>query len=117
MAFQSRDVLDAMEKDSGIHLAELKVDGGASVNNHLMQFQADILGTPVVRPVISETTALGAAYLAGLAVGYWEGRADIGRNWILDRRFVPEMSPVDREARQGNWRRAVDRSLGWERPA
>ena len=92
MAFQTRDLLEAMQKDAGIQLAELRVDGGASVNDALMQFQADLLDVPVRRPVVSETTALGAAYLAGLAVGYWNDTADITRNWALDREFLPQMA-------------------------
>ena len=92
MAFQTGDVLAAMQDDAGIQLAQLKVDGGASVNNPLMQFQADLLGVPVVRPVVAETTALGAAYLAGLAVGFWNDIDDIQRNWALDREFRPNMS-------------------------
>ena len=98
MAFQSRDLLEAMRADAGLPLAMLKVDGGASVNNGLMQFQADILDATVRRPVVAETTALGAAYLAGLAVGYWKDLADIARNWALDREFKPQM-PADRARR------------------
>ena len=90
--FQSKsDLVAAMQRDSGLELAELKVDGGAAANNHLMQFQADILGTTVRRPVVAETTALGAAYLAGLAVGYWTGQDEIAHNWALDRQFAPQM--------------------------
>ncbi len=114
MAFQSRDLLEAMERDSGVPLKALKVDGGASVNDRLMQFQADILGTPVRRPQVSETTALGAAYLAGLAVGYWQSQAEIAQNWALDREFTPEMQKSDRERRYGVWRKAVERALDWE---
>jgi glycerol kinase len=113
MAFQSRDVLDAMQRDAGLPLAELKVDGGASVNNGLMQFQADILGVPARRPVVPETTALGAAYLAGLAVGYWDGLADVARNWALDREFKPAMSAAERDRLYGRWKIAVSRSLDW----
>jgi glycerol kinase len=91
IAYQSAEVLRAMEADAGIRLAELRVDGGATVNNLLMQFQADILGVPVVRPKVAETTALGAAYLAGLAVGYWRDPADVAANWQVDRRFEPAM--------------------------
>ncbi len=90
-----------MEKDAGIALTELRVDGGAAANNLLMQFQADILGVPVVRPKVLETTALGAAYLAGLAVGYWASTDDIGRNWRIDRRFEPAMDPARRDASCG----------------
>ncbi|MCC7084730.1 MAG: glycerol kinase GlpK [Pirellulales bacterium] len=114
MAFQTCDVLHAMEQDAGIKLARLKVDGGASINNHLMQFQADILGVPVVRPTVAETTALGAAYLAGLAVGFWNDTAEITKNWALDHAFSPTMSADDRAAKQSRWKRAVERTLGWE---
>jgi glycerol kinase len=113
MAFQTCDLLDAMRKDAGVELAELRVDGGASVNNALMQFQADLLGVPVHRPVVPETTALGAAYLAGLAVGYWRDLDDIASNWNLDREFVPNMADEDRGERIRQWRRAVERSKGW----
>jgi glycerol kinase len=113
MAFQSKDLLEAMRADAGLPLAMLKVDGGASVNNGLMQFQADILDATVRRPVVAETTALGAAYLAGLAVGYWKDLSDISRNWALDREFKPQMSAVVRDERYAQWREAVKRSLGW----
>jgi glycerol kinase len=114
MAFQSREVLEAMSRDSGLKLAELKVDGGACVNNQLMQFQADILGATVQRPEVSETTALGAAYLAGLAVGYWRDEAEIAANWVLDRAFAPQMTPADRDRRYALWKKAVERSLDWQ---
>ena len=97
MAYQTREVLEAMEADSGVTLTELKVDGGAVVNNDLMQFQADILGVPVERPQVAETTALGAAYLAGLAVGFWKDTTDVTNNWALDRRFEPQMDEAKRE--------------------
>ncbi|MCH8922620.1 MAG: glycerol kinase, partial [Planctomycetes bacterium] len=113
MAFQSYDLLEAMQKDSGVPLSALKVDGGASVNDPLMQFQADLLGTPVRRPVVAETTALGAAYLAGLAIGYWQDTADVAANWALDRQFEPSMSDKDRAARLRQWQKAVERSLDW----
>jgi glycerol kinase len=113
MAYQSRDVLEAMQRDAGLRLAELKVDGGAAVNDGLLQFQADILGTKVVRPVVAETTALGAAYLAGLAVGYWKDMDDVARNWAPDRAFAPSMPPTQREALYAQWRKAVERSLTW----
>jgi glycerol kinase len=113
MAFQTRDLAEAMQKDAGIRLSGLKVDGGASVNHGLMQFQADILGVNVRRPVVSETTALGAAYLAGLAVGYWESTGDIVRNWVLDREFQPAMPADQRDARYRRWQEAVQRSRGW----
>ena len=113
VAFQSRDLLEAMRADAGLPLAALKVDGGASVNNDLMQFQADILNATVRRPVVAETTALGAAYLAGLAVGYWKDLADVARNWALDREFKPQM-PADRAATLcAEWKKAVERTLGW----
>jgi glycerol kinase len=113
MAYQTRDVLDAMQKDSGVRLSQLKVDGGASQNNLMMQFQADVLGVSVRRPVVSETTALGAAYLAGLAVGYWKDLSDITRNWALDREFKPAM-PSDQCGRLlAGWDKAVGRSRDW----
>ncbi len=114
MAFQTADVLHAMEQDAGIRLGQLKVDGGASVNNPLMQFQADLLCVSVVRPVVAETTALGAAYLAGLAVGFWSDTADVTRNWALDRQFEPAMPPEERASRLALWKKAVHRSLDWE---
>jgi glycerol kinase len=92
----------------------LKVDGGASVNNRLMQFQADILGATVRRPQVAETTALGAAYLAGLAVGYWQNEAEVARNWALDREFAPQMSAAERTRRYDLWSKAVKRALDWE---
>jgi glycerol kinase len=114
MAYQTRDLVDAMQKDAGIRLAQLKVDGGASVNNPLMQFQADVLGVPVRRPVVPETTALGAAYLAGLAVGYWSDTNDVARNWALDVEFKPRLPAEKREALYRRWQEAVRRSLDWE---
>ena len=114
MAYQSGDLIRAMQADSGVELAELKVDGGASTNDSLLQFQADLLDVRVRRPVVAETTALGAAYLAGLAVGYWSGTDDIGRNWALDREFVPKRSPEERQALRSRWQEAVRRSLDWE---
>lgn len=113
MAFQTRDVLGAMEGDAQVPLAELKVDGGATVNNLLLQFQSDILATQVHRPVVQETTALGAAYLAGLAVGYWADLKDLRQNWVLDREFTPRMDEDLRSDLYGNWRRAVARSQHW----
>jgi glycerol kinase len=113
MAYQTRDVLDAMQKDSGIRLTELKVDGGASANHLLMQFQADVLGVCVRRPVVAETTALGAAYLAGLAVGYWRDLDDIAGNWALDRAYQPAMPPQQRDALYAQWQEAVRRSKNW----
>jgi len=116
MAFQSRDLLEAMRADAGLPLAVLKVDGGAAVNDGLMQFQADILGATVRRPVVAETTALGAAYLAGLAVGYWQDLADVARNWALDREFKPNMPAARRDALCHDWKKAVERTLGWSAP-
>ncbi|MEE8450648.1 MAG: glycerol kinase GlpK [Thermoguttaceae bacterium] len=116
MAYQTCDLLEAMQKDARIELGELKVDGGASLNNALMQFQADLLGVRVRRPVVAETTALGAAYLAGLAVGYWQNVADVVGNWVLDRQFEPEMPPARRQSLHARWKKAVGRSLDWEEP-
>lgn len=114
LAYQTKDVLDAMEKDSGIKLKALKVDGGASANNLLMQFQSDILGTNVERPQIIETTALGAAYLAGLAVGFWSPE-EITQNWQLDQDFTPDMAVEDRDNLYKGWQKAVKRTMGWEK--
>ncbi len=114
MAFQTRDVLDAMQQDAGVTLSSLKVDGGATANNLLLAFQADILGVPVRRPAFSETTALGAAYLAGLAVGYWNDLDDVRRNWVLDREFAPTHEVTYRDARYARWTRAVERARGWD---
>ena len=113
MAFQTRDVLDLMQAESGTRLAHLKVDGGATANNLLLQFQADLLAVPVARPVVAETTALGAAYLAGLAVGYWNDLDDIRANWALDQEFAPAMAEAPREALYRGWRKAVDRARNW----
>ena len=114
IALQVKDVLKAMEKDSGITLKELRVDGGACANNLLMQLQSDLLNVPVVRPVVAETTALGAAYLAGLAVGFWKDQADIGRQWQADRRFTPKMKAPKRDRMSAGWKKALDRATGWE---
>jgi len=114
IAYQTRDVLEAMAEESGLDLKTLRVDGGAVVNDFLMQFQADILGVPVERPVVSETTALGAAYLAGLAVGYWHDRDEIARLWARERVFEPGMDDATRARFYRGWRRAVKRSLAWE---
>jgi glycerol kinase len=114
IAFQVADILELMQKDSGIRIAELRVDGGASANNLLMQFQADVLGAPVVRPKVTETTALGAAYLAGLAVGYWKSTDDVKNNWEIERRFEPNMSESDRKHRRGRWNEALGRARQWE---
>jgi glycerol kinase len=116
IAYQTREVLEAATSDAGLQLTELRVDGGATANNLLMQIQADILGTPVVRPVVKETTALGAAYLAGLAVGYWTGRGEIAQNWAADRRFLPGMDGARRDHLYAGWRRAVARAAGWALP-
>jgi glycerol kinase len=113
IALQVADVLDAMQRDAGTPIAGLRVDGGASANDLLMQFQADVLGVPVVRPKVTETTALGAAYLAGLASGSWSGLDDVRQNWQVDREFKPQMEPVRVAQLRANWMRAVDRSRGW----
>ncbi|NLM12896.1 MAG: glycerol kinase GlpK [Epulopiscium sp.] len=113
LAYQTSDVLKAMEEDSGITLKALKVDGGACANNFLMQFQADILGVQVDRPEVIETTALGAAYLAGLAVGYWKDKEDISKNWAISRSFTPNMNDNRRKELLNGWKEAVNRSLGW----
>jgi glycerol kinase len=113
IALQVADVFDAMAKDSGIALAELRVDGGASKNDLLMQMQADFLGVPVVRPKVTETTALGAAYLAGLAVGLWSSTKDIGTQWSIDRRFEPAMAAAARQAKLARWHQALERAKGW----
>jgi len=113
IAYQTFDVLKAMEADAGIHIKELRVDGGATVNNQLMQFQSDILNTKVVRPKITETTALGAAYLAGLAVGYWKNIADIQEQWQVDKSFSPSMVDARRNELVKGWQRAVNASIAW----
>lgn len=113
IAYQVYDVLHAMEADSGIHLSSLKVDGGASANDFLMQTQADIIDAPVKRPRCVETTAMGAAYLAGLAVGYWKSRDDVLKNWSIDNIFTPEIEASEREQRLAGWRKAVKRSYEW----
>jgi len=115
-AFQAREVLDAMIQDSGIGLAELKVDGGMVANELLMQFQADLLNVPVVRPRVTETTALGAAYMAGLACGYWRDEVELEQNWQVDKVWRPEMGEEERERLYGRWRKAVDRTLNWIEP-
>lgn len=114
IAYQTRDVLEAMQEDSGIDLQTLKVDGGAVANNFLMQFQSDILDVPVYRPNIVETTALGAAYLAGLAVGFWKNKDEITNRWSIDRIFEPEMKNGEKEKLYRGWKKAVTRSLQWE---
>ena len=114
MAYQTKDVLGAMQADSGIRLQALKVDGGAVANNLLMQFQSDLLGVPVDRPQVVETTALGAAYLAGLAVGVWSSKEDLISNWQLNRRFEPTMDEETRAKLYAGWQKAVKRSMEWE---
>ena len=116
IALQVMDILKAMEADAGIKLRELRVDGGASANDLLMQLQADLLNVPVVRPKVPETTALGAAYLAGLAVGYWKSQADIARHWQADKRFTPAMKPAARNRIAKGWMRALSRAKAWEEP-
>ncbi len=113
MAYQSADLVHAMESDSGLRLKELRVDGGASINNALMQFQSDLLDVPVVRPKVAETTALGAAYLAGLATGVWKDRMEIASHWAVDRRFTPGMPAPQRNTLVAGWTKAVGRSQGW----
>lgn len=113
IAYQTRDVLEAMEADSGLKLSALRVDGGATGNDLLMQFQADIIGVPVQRPTITETTALGAAYLAGLAVGFWRDLDELNAQWSVERTFEPQMDAAQRESLYNGWQRAVERSLGW----
>ena len=112
-AFQTRDIVEAMNKDSGVDLTRLKVDGGMVANELLMQFQSDILDVPVIRPTVTETTALGAAYAAGLAVGYWSGREDLRKNWSMDKTWEPNMPAADREKAYGNWKKAVERTFDW----
>ena len=113
IGYQTRDVMEAMRADSGIGLTTLKVDGGATVNNFLMQLQADILGVPVVRPTVNETTALGAAYAAGLATGLWDGIEDLRANWGMDRTFEPAWSDERRAAGYAGWKKAVSRTRDW----
>jgi glycerol kinase len=113
-AYQTLDVVEAMQKDSGVPLNSLKVDGGMVANDLLMQFQADVLGVPVVRPRITETTALGAAYAAGLAVGFWSGIDELKSNWVMDKTWQPRMAAERREKGVADWRKAVQRTLDWE---
>ena len=113
VAFQTRDVLDAVAADVGENLSALKVDGGMVVNDMLMQFQADVLGVPVVRPIVTETTALGAAYAAGLAVGFWDDLDDLSANWQEDRRFDPKINRTERERQLRLWRKAITKSMDW----
>jgi glycerol kinase len=113
IALQTLDIMDCMQKDAGIKLETLRADGGATRNNLLMQFQADVLGVPVERPMVTETTALGAAYLAGLAVGFWKSEEEIEAMWQLDRRFEPNMDQSLREKLVYDWQRAVERGKSW----
>ncbi len=113
-AFQTREVIEAMEKDSGVKLTTLKVDGGMTVNETLMQFQSDILNVPVVRPVVKETTALGAAYAAGLSVGFWKDQSSLKTNWQVDKQWTPEMAAEKRDHLYMKWKDAVSRTLNWE---
>jgi glycerol kinase len=106
-------VADAMERDSGVRLTTLKADGGMVANNTLMQFQADILGVPVVRPRVAETTSLGAAYAAGLATGFWSGLDDLRRNWQADRTWEPRVEAAERERSYALWKKAVTRTFDW----
>ncbi|MDR0849341.1 MAG: glycerol kinase GlpK [Propionibacteriaceae bacterium] len=112
-AYQTREVLDAMEADSGAKLAGLKVDGGMTANNTLMQFQADQVGVPVILPVVAETTALGAAYAAGIAVGFWNGEQDVIDNWAEDKRWVPASDPAESARQYRNWKKAVTKTFDW----
>ncbi|MCW1249159.1 glycerol kinase GlpK [Acaricomes phytoseiuli] len=112
-AFQTREVLDAVNADSGVPLTELKVDGGMVANDELMQFQADILGVPVIRPRVTETTALGAAYAAGLAVGFWQGLGELSANWAEDKRWEPQLEEAERDRQLRLWKKAVAKSMDW----
>ncbi len=116
MAYQTHDVLDAMQADAGVALQRLRVDGGASVNDLLMQFQADILGVETQRPRVRETTALGAAYLAGLATGVWRDQVELASQWALDRAFTPQMDAGQRARLYAGWRKAVERARHWAEP-
>ena len=113
IAFQSMDLLKSMEADSSLPIKEVRVDGGATVNNHLMQFQSDIIDTQVVRPQVTETTALGAAYLAGLAVGYWNSIDELQQYWQKDKAFTPSMNDEKRNDLQKNWKKAVKAAQAW----
>lgn len=115
-AFQTQEVLEAMKADSAVNLGELRVDGGMTANNLLMQFQADIIGTAVVLPEVAETTALGAAYAAGIAVGFWNGTADVTANWHEKRRWMPQMNAAERTRRLETWKKAVHRTFDWVEP-
>ncbi len=117
IAYQVADLLDAMKADGGPPMSELRVDGGAARNNALLQFQADVLQAPVVRPKITETTALGAAYLAGLAAGFWKSTSEIASQWQVDKRFDPQVAPKEAAGLRDRWRDALERAKGWEKPA
>ena len=112
-AFQTREVLEAMNADSGVDLTELRVDGGMVANELLMQFQADVLGVPVIRPKVTETTALGAAYAAGLATGFWSDQDELRERWAEDKRWEPEMAEADRDRAFAQWQKAVERTFDW----
>jgi glycerol kinase len=112
-AFQTREVMEAMATDSGVTLSELKVDGGMVVNDLLMQFQADILGVPVIRPEVTETTALGASYAAGMAVGFWSTEDEVRENWVEGRRWNPQMAAGRRDEYYSYWKKAVTRTFDW----
>jgi glycerol kinase len=112
-AYQTREVLDAMEKDSGVELKSLKVDGGMVYNELLMQFQSDILGVPVIRPVVSETTALGSAYAAGIAVKFWNDLEDLRQNWKVSKTWDPDMETARRAKLYKGWKKAVQRTMNW----
>jgi glycerol kinase len=116
IAFRSMEVIETMVSDSGIELSELRVDGGAAVNNLLMQIQADAIGRNVVRPKITETTALGAAYFAGLAVGYWRDIDELKEQWQVDRKFIPRVKESEIEQTIANWKKAIERSKNWNNP-
>jgi glycerol kinase len=117
IAYQVADLLDAVQRDSGIPLEELRVDGGAASNDMLLQFQADLLGVPVLRPAVTETTALGAAYLAGLAVGFWGSAGELADQWQVERRVEPSMTRASAGQLRARWQDAVARSRGWAAPS
>ena len=112
-AYQTLDIVNAMNKDSGVELSRLKVDGGMVANELLMQFQSDMLNVPVIRPRVAETTALGAAYAAGMAVGFWSGEEELRQNWAEDRTWRPSMASAVREGYYREWKKAVDRTFNW----
>ncbi len=116
VAFQVADLLDAMQSDTGKKMKELRVDGGMTRSELLMQFQADILGIPVVRPAVTETTALGAAYLAGIAIGYWKSAQDVASQWKVDKKFEPQMKRTVADGLRARWEEALLRAKGWEKP-